>query len=60
LLRNYDPSDEHGTTRYGAITVSNTSTETLLQYNMMINASAMHGVGKYKYNNNIVMSLSHF
>jgi ATP-binding cassette subfamily A (ABC1) protein 3 len=39
--------DEHGSTRYGAVVVDGSTNETSLVYNVMVNASAIHGVGVY-------------
>jgi ABC-type multidrug transport system ATPase subunit len=49
LLVTHDDRDktEHGSARYGAITLSATTNATSLIYNVLINGSAIHGVGLY-------------
>lgn len=44
-----DPSvdNEKGSSRYGAITIAASTNESNLFYNVMVNGSAMHGVGIY-------------
>mmetsp|Transcript_62430 Transcript_62430/g.122842 ORF Transcript_62430/g.122842 Transcript_62430/m.122842 type:complete len:2323 (-) Transcript_62430:80-7048(-) len=44
-----DPSTdaEKGSSRYGAITIAADTNETNLNYNIMVNGSAIHGVGVY-------------
>eukprot|EP01038_Epipyxis_sp_PR26KG_P005748 gene5748-7937_t len=39
--------NEKGSSRYGAVTISADTNESSLQYNIMVNSSAMHGVGLY-------------
>lgn len=41
------PASEHGAARYGAITMSSLTNLSTLVYNVMINESAIHGVGVY-------------
>ena len=47
LLSNDHKSSEHGSTRYGAITMSSLTDNTQLIYNVMVNNSAIHGVGLF-------------
>lgn len=47
LLETPASNDEKGSSRYGAITLSSLTNTTTLIYNLMINESAIHGVGIY-------------
>lgn len=47
LLASIRSSEEQGSSRYGALTISSTSTEKSLLYNILVNGSANHGVGIY-------------
>lgn len=47
LIQTQDTKLEHGSSRYGAVTIDGSTTEKNLVYNVMINASAMHGVGVF-------------
>lgn len=38
---------EQGSSRYGAITIADTTNTTQLDYNIMVNGSAIHGIGVY-------------
>jgi hypothetical protein len=40
-------TDEKGATRYGAVTIDGASDEKHISYNVMVNGSAVHGVGVY-------------
>lgn len=46
-LINNQPRNEHGSSRYGAITMSSLTNMENLVYNVMVNESAIHGVGVY-------------
>ena len=39
--------NERGSSRYGAVTIASNTNETNLNYNILINGSAIHGVGVY-------------
>lgn len=45
LISNSNPSDEKGSTRFGAVTMSTLSNDSTLVYNILVNGSANHGVG---------------
>jgi ATP-binding cassette subfamily A (ABC1) protein 3 len=47
LIESEGDHDEHGASRYGAITISENSTLTNLQYNVMVNGSSIHGAAIY-------------
>jgi ATP-binding cassette, subfamily A (ABC1), member 3 len=50
LLKSVDDdsvSDEKGSTRYGAVTIAAETDASSLYYNVLVNASAVHGVGVY-------------
>jgi ATP-binding cassette subfamily A (ABC1) protein 3 len=50
LLKSVDDASmdgEKGSSRYGAVTVASTTNETNLNYNIMVNGSAIHGVGVF-------------
>jgi ATP-binding cassette, subfamily A (ABC1), member 3 len=47
LVKNLKPKDEHGSSKYGSVTVAAQSTLTDLSYNILVNGSAVHGVGIY-------------
>ena len=46
LLNSLSADGEGGASRYGAVTLSNASTSLNLYYNVMVNGSAIHGVGE--------------
>ena len=47
LLETHNAKNEHGSSRYGAITIDDSTDKSHLIYNMMINGSSVHGVGIY-------------
>lgn len=47
LIKNLKPKDQHGSSRYGSVTIASDTTLTDLNYNILVNGSAVHGAGIY-------------
>ena len=47
LIKNLKPKNDHGSSKYGSVTIAEESTLTDFSYNILVNGSAVHGVGIY-------------
>lgn len=47
LIASKPSRDEHGSSRYGSVTIAEETTLTNLSYNVLVNGSAIHGAGIY-------------
>lgn len=47
ILKSQDDPSEDGSSRYGAVTIAANTNETNLYYNILLNGSAIHGVGVF-------------